>query len=278
MITVASSDGVDVAVHRFGGAGQTLLFSHATGFHGWCYAPLARALADRFDSVALDYRGHGQTPQPAGWDGAYLDWRACGDDAVAVLATLPQPAVGFGHSMGGATLVMAAVRQPAAFERLVLFEPIAFPPSEQADPELFPLVAGARRRRRTFESVDAAFQNYAAKPPLGWFDPEVLSLYVDHGFRPAADGGVELCCEPSFEAATFAGSTTNGVWDLLPEVDVPVLVLAGRVEPDQPSRIAADVAGRLPNGSYLELDHMTHFGPFTHIDEIADLIRSFARD
>jgi pimeloyl-ACP methyl ester carboxylesterase len=154
----------------------------------------------------------------------------------------------------------------------VLFEPIVYPAPEAIDPESFPLVIGARRRRRTFESFDAAFQNYAGKPPLAWFDPEVLTLYVDHGFRPAPDGGVELCCEPEFEAATFAGSITNGVWDLLPEIQVPVLVLAGVDEPDQPSRIAPIIAERLPNGTFSSLPHMTHFGPFTHVDEIADLI------
>ena len=36
----------------------------------------------------------------------------------------------FGHSMGGACLLMAAHRNPALFRRIVAFEPIVFPPTE----------------------------------------------------------------------------------------------------------------------------------------------------
>ena len=70
-----------------------------------------------------------------------------------------------------------------------------------------------------------------------------------------------------FEAATFEGSFGNGVWDMLPSIATPTLVVTGVVEGDQPSRFASAVAERLPNGTYLELPHMTHFGPFTHIAE-----------
>jgi pimeloyl-ACP methyl ester carboxylesterase len=282
VIRAESTGGVTIAVHHFGGTGTPLLISHATGFHAWCYEPMARLLADRFDVWALDYRGHGASTQPDEWDGETLDWRGCGDDAIAALDVIAaerstdEPIVGFGHSMGAAALLMAAHRRPDAFDRLVLFEPIVFPPADgPADPESFPLVVGARRRRNRFDSVEAAFQNFAGKPPISWFEHDVLRAYVDHGLRPAGDGdgdGVELCCEGRFEAATFAGSMTNGVWDLLPSIETPALVLSGVVEPDQPSRIAADVAAQLPRGAYRNLPHQTHFGPFTHVAEVAALI------
>jgi pimeloyl-ACP methyl ester carboxylesterase len=282
VIRARSSDDVGVAVHHFGGTGTPLLLSHATGFHGWCYRPLALRLADRFDAWAIDYRGHGSSTQPAGWQGEPLDWRGCGDDAIAALEAIdpPAPVVAFGHSMGAAVLLMAARRRPELFERLVLFEPIVYPPlPEPIDPETITLVIGARRRRNRFDSYEQAHANFAGKPPMGWFEPDVLRCYVDHGLRPVADpdgdagaDGVELCCSGPFEAATFSGSITNGVWDLLPGIATPTLVLAGVIEGDQPSRFASDIAERLPAGTYLGLPHMTHFGPFTHVDEIARLI------
>lgn len=277
---LASSGGVSVALHDFGGAGAPLLFSHATGFHAHCYLPLARELAHDVHAHGLDYRGHGHSSQPAGWQGEYLDWRGCGDDAVlAAAAVAPEGGlVGFGHSMGGAALLMAAAREPGRFRRLVLFEPIVYPPPpEPVDPESIGLVVVARRRRQRFDSYQAAFDNFASKPPLAMFDHDVLHEYVEHGFAPVHDdagSGVELRCTPEFEAATFGGSLTNGVWDLLPTIETPVLVIAGRIEADQPSRFGAAVAERLPRGEYLELPHMTHFGPFTHLAEIADLLRA----
>jgi hypothetical protein len=50
-MTVRSTDGVELAVHDLGGEGPVLLVSHATGFHGRCYLPLATHLATRFHSV-----------------------------------------------------------------------------------------------------------------------------------------------------------------------------------------------------------------------------------
>src|SRR5690242_9852027 len=111
-VTVASTDGVAIAVHDLGGHGPTLLISHATGFHGRSYRALAGELADDFHCIAFDYRGHGDTPQPAGLP---VDWQRYGDDAEAMARSVDEPVVAFGHSMGGATLLMAAHRDPALF-------------------------------------------------------------------------------------------------------------------------------------------------------------------
>ncbi len=279
-VRLPSSDGVEIAVHDLGGHGQLLFISHATGFHGHAYAPLAAVLADTFHSISLDFRGHGESSRPTGWDGEPVDWRGCGDDAIIAAETIAPDGglVGFGHSMGGAALLMAAARRPGLFSRLVLFEPIVYPQSDPPpDPDTMPLVMGARRRRARFDSSVAAYENYASKPPLSWFEPAALHAYVDHGVRAldpdAPDGEVELRCPPAFEAATFAGSMTNGVWALLPSIEIPVLVLAGAYEDDQPSRIAPLVAEQLPDGTFVGLPHMTHFGPFTHLTEIAAHIR-----
>lgn len=270
---VSSSDDVEVAVHDLGGSGNPILFSHATGFHGHCYAPVAAALSDRFHSYALDYRGHGMTECAPDWE---VDWERYGDDAVAAARHVAPDGglVGFGHSMGGAGLFMAAHRDPGRFDLIVAFEPIVFPPSEADEPPYdSPLASGARRRRRTFESYESAIANYAAKPPLGAFTPEALRAYVEHGFRPDPDaGGVTLRCEPEHEARTFEQSWSHRAWERLAEIDVPVVVVSGRVDDEAPAAIARQVADRLPASEYRQLDHLDHFGPMTHPDEVAELI------
>ncbi len=156
MIHAASSDGVSVAIHDLAGSAPhpIVLLAHATGFHGHAHLPIAKALAPHFHSWGMDFRGHGDTPLPGGWT---VSWDGYGDDAFAAasaLAALPGGAggiVAFGHSMGGAALVMAAARQPELFRLLVLFEPIVFPTDRLRDPDApNPLRDGARRRRATF--------------------------------------------------------------------------------------------------------------------------------
>lgn len=277
---VASTDGVVVAVHELDGAPDlpTLLISHATGFHAHCYTPIAAALSARFHSLGLDFRGHGDTIVDPEWE---ADWTKFGDDAHAVARAVADrgPVVGFGHSMGGAALLMAAHRSPELFDRLVLFEPIsheaATPAIGRADIREFPIVQGALRRRRTFRTFDEAYDNYRAKPPLSLMVPEALRNYVDHGFRPVAGGdgpAVELRCAPELEAEIFVTGRDNGVWGLLPEIETPCVVIAGHVEQNQPSSQTEAIADRLPNGRYVPLDHQTHFGPFSHPREVAELI------
>src|SRR5262245_26668024 len=202
---VSSTDGVHVAVHNFGGDGPTVLFSHATGLLGMLYLPLARELAG-YHGVALDYRGHGDATAPA--DGAFA-WIGMRDDALAVLDTLDLTDLyGFGHSMGGAVLLMTELARPGTFRALALYEPIVFPPDRVEMDGPAEIVAGARRRRPEFPSRDAAYENFSSKPPLNVLAPEVLRLYVDYGFKNTPDGTVRLKCEPENEARTFENNTS----------------------------------------------------------------------
>lgn len=271
---VTSSDGVQLAVHDLGGSGSSLLVSHATGFHGRCYAPMADALAGHLHSVAFDYRGHGDSPKP---HGQHIDWGHYGDDAFAMgraaVAWTGGPVAAFGHSMGGACLLMAAHRDPTLFLHLVLFEPIVFPPTGiRPDGAPSPMVEGARRRRASFPSYEAAIANYASKPPLMAFTPAALEAYVRHGFSQDEHGHVHLKCRPETEARTFEMGGHHRTWDLLPDIHVPTLVVAGRVAEMQPASIAAQVAERLPSGRYLELPELDHFGPMTHPAEVAAVV------
>ena len=270
-----SSDHVSVAIHEFGGWGRPLLISHATGFHGYCYLPIADHLAENFTSYALDYRGHGDTPRPDDWA---VDWAGYRDDALAAARLIAPDGglVAFGHSMGAAALLMAAHQDPGLFDLIIAFEPIVFPTNagpRSEDPS--PMVEGARRRRPSFDSFEAAVENYSSKFPMQMFDPDVVRLYVGHGFRPAPEG-VRLKCDPEHEARTFMTGATHTTWDDLPEIATRVVVVAGG---DQmgPGEVAPKVAERLPNCMYIEQPDSNHFGPFIDPAGTADLIIDMAR-
>jgi pimeloyl-ACP methyl ester carboxylesterase len=273
-VRIPSSDHVSVAVHEFGGNGRSLLISHATGFHGYCYLPLADELNDSFTTFAIDHRGHGATARPDDWD---VDWSRYGDDTTAVVEAIAPAGglVGFGHSMGGAALLMAAARRPDLFDLIIAFEPIVFP----SDPEVLGgvprsgLADGARRRRSSFPSFGAAIENYASKPPMIDFDPDVRRLYVAHGFRPAPEG-VRLKCDPEHEARTFESSWNHDTWDRLSEIETPVVVIASG-DGDAPAKVAPLVAERLLDAKLVELPETNHFWPYVDPAAAAALIRSY---
>ena len=264
---VESSDGVTLPVHDLGGSGPPLLLCHATGFHGLVWGPFADLLGGRFRVWSVDFRGHGDaSPPPA----LPVDWRGVGDDVLAVVddLELDRP-FGFGHSMGGAALVLAEAARPGTFRGLALFEPIVFPPEAPPGGGPGDLVTGARRRRAVFASKDEAFANFASKPPLSVFVPAALRAYVDHGFAERPEGGATLKCRPEVEAAVFEGARMHPGWTRLPAVGCPVTVLTGEQTDSVGGDLARMQAERLPDGRVEVVPEVGHFGPMEDPPRVA---------
>jgi pimeloyl-ACP methyl ester carboxylesterase len=274
---IPSLDGVIVAMHDFGGKGSPVLLSHATGFHAHCWEPMAEILSTNHHVMGFDHRGFGDAESV---DPATIEWQQYGDDALAAARYLSaqhdgQPIVGVGHSMGGASLLMAALREPKLFSALFVFEPIVFPPMPDNDDRVpSPLAGGARKRRSSFASFDAALENFTAKPPMASFHPRAREAYVRHGFKPTAQGEVELKCLPEHEARTYETGGTHSTWGDLSKISTRVWVLSGAPAPFQPSSFAVKVAENIPGATYVQYDEMGHFGPLEHPAQIASLVEN----
>jgi len=271
---VASSDGVDIPIYDYA-PGSTLgsvLFSHATGFHGQCFNSTAASLANSAHCYSFDYRGYGDATLPHDWK---VSWGGYGDDAQ--VARNSGPSIAFGHSMGGAALVMAALREPQLFRALVLFEPIIFPPMVRETGKAgapSPLSQGARRRRATFASFDEAIANYSAKPPLNVLTPEVLSDYVRFGFNNNADNTVSLKCQPEHEARTYESGALHETWNDLAKLRMPVWIVSGEMIPMSPAEFAKPLADAIPGSTFVQWNDLGHFGPMQDPLRIAELISS----
>ena len=276
IVKVGSTNGVKVATYDLGGAGPTMLLSHGNGFHGLCWVPVAEHLTKRFHCFSFDHRGHGDTPAPKDWKVA---WTGYGADAAAVGKSLAQPGgiIGVGHSMGGATLLLAAAKNPGLFRGLLLYEPIV-KPDDLRMPANRPnaLADGAERRKSSFKSFEEAMENYSSKMPMAHFTPEALEAYVRGGFRKGDDGRVHLKCDPALEAENFRHPEVPQLWKKMPDIDIPVWVLSGHPEPFQPSGFAEAIADRLPKGNHIEYSDLDHFGPFVDPVRIARIIDTFA--
>lgn len=267
---VPSADGVEVAVHDFGGSGPTLLIVHATGFCGWAYHRLATELVDRAHVLAPDLRGHGDSRTPPHAD---LSWWRMADDVLAVVDTVAGggPVLAVGHSMGGCAVLLAELVRPGSIAAAWLFEPIVMTeppppgtPNHMAD--------AARRRREFFESREAVYERYRRRPPFSLCDPDALRDYVDHAFADTPDGRVVLKCRGETEARVFEGARVGVEFaDRLGEIDIPVTVVASG-DGENPALIAPAVAAALPRGRLVRMDDLTHFGPFQDPARVAAAI------
>lgn len=279
---VEGADGVPIATWELGGslpdagaARPVLLVAHATGFHTRCYRALAEGLVHGFRVVGFDGRGHGHSGTPplaADDDGRVpaMGWDRFAEDALAVVDALEleQP-VAFGHSCGGAVLLLAEQSRPGTFAALYAYEPVVAPPEVWERIAAHHPSEAARRRRAVYASRAAALEHFSSKPPLSALRGDVLVDYVDGGFADNPDGTVRLRCQPEAEAATYAMAGHADTWDHLPDVRCPVTVGCGGAGADFGRDVASTLAVRVQHGDVDEHLLLGHLGPFEHPDEVA---------
>jgi pimeloyl-ACP methyl ester carboxylesterase len=253
---VPSIDGTRVSAYELGGRGEAVVIAHATGFCGPAYRRLAAGLTEEFRVVALDFRGHGRSSRAIDLD---LRWERMKEDVIAVVDRVGAPVHGFGHSMGGAALLMAAAELPSSFASLFLFEPVVFVSVPQLGKQLA-MSDVARRRRSEFGSRAEALARYAANPPFDSLLAGCLSDYVEHGFLDAPGGGVELACRPQHEVEIFEYGVESTV-DRVGSPPTPVMLAVGHDEVG-PSQLGAPLSQILPNAGLKRYAHIDHLGPF----------------
>jgi pimeloyl-ACP methyl ester carboxylesterase len=262
-------DGLGIATYDFGGSGDDLLLVHATGFCAAVLGPLAERLGDRYHCWGIDLRAHGRSDRPA--DGNF-HWAGFALDVLSAIDHLGlEDPVGFGHSCGGAAVLLAEQARPATFRSLYTFEPVVFPhpegSPESALMEENALSIGARRRRETFPSAGEAITNFSSKPMFASLDPRVLQAYVEYGFEPVPDedGGdgmaIRLRCRRNDEADVYAHGYAHDAFAHLGEVQCLVALACGEdTDSMGPSVLAADAA-QLPRATIDVLAGLGHFGP-----------------
>lgn len=235
-----------------------LLIAHATGLCGAMYQLLADELVDRFRVVAFDFRGHGNSITSPDVD---YGWDRMAEDVAAIVQHIDAgPIRGFGHSMGGAALLMAERNLPSTFSSLFLFEPIVFPDDFSTSGQNV-MADAARRRRLEFESRAEVLYRYASRFPFNQVLAGFLAGYVDNGFAEQPDGRVRLKCLPEVEAQVFeyGGQVKLSAVQHLP---TPIAIAVGHDEAGpNPADLGPPLAAALAQGHLFRYDHIGHFGP-----------------
>ena len=121
-----------------------LVCLHGVTSHAGHFTQLALRLQDRFNVVALDLRGHGDSPWEPPW---HLEQHV-GD----VLERAPQGrSTWLGHSFGARVAFEVAAARPERVERLILLDPAI-----QIHPAVGLHAAENARRERSYASFDEA--------------------------------------------------------------------------------------------------------------------------
>ena len=187
-----------------------LVFAHANGFCAHAYDQLLTPLADRFEIVAPDLRGHGLSRLPFDPD-RHDSWDIHAADLLSLYAQLLNaPALLSGHSMGAVSTLLAASQMPV-IPVLALVEPVILPlgfnlvarwPGHNLLKGRFGLAKQARRRANSWPDQAAVIERYRRHKTFSSWAPGVLEDYLADGLT-ADENGVHLACDPQWEAANY---------------------------------------------------------------------------
>jgi len=140
------ANGIKLHIYRTGTNKPALVFAHGITDNGLCFLPIADKLADAFEIVLYDARGHGKSEAPE--TKTTLIDRANDLAGLVQALGLQKPNL-LGHSLGALTVALCAGSYPDLPGRIILEDP---PPLEILDPKRIP----APRTENPWRAVAAA--------------------------------------------------------------------------------------------------------------------------
>lgn len=128
-------NGIRIHYTRTGGDKPALVMLHGITDNGLCYSRIAAALAEEYDCILVDARGHGQSDKP---EYGYHSDDYAADFAGSIEALGIGPALVMGHSLGAVNAATLAANHPQLVRAAVLEDPPFWDRSgtdEQQSPE-----------------------------------------------------------------------------------------------------------------------------------------------
>ncbi|MFL2698180.1 MAG: alpha/beta hydrolase [Gammaproteobacteria bacterium] len=266
-------------------ADQTFIFYHATGFNAETYKILLSNLFIKFEGlinvIGLDQRGHGLSDAES--DHKNLSsWECYVEDSLEFIDSIDTKVILSGHSMGGVVAAKSASLRPEKVKGLALLEPVLYSPIRAFRFRLLsklnlqrkvPLVEGAAKRRKGFESFEDAISSYSGRGAFSTWDRDWIEGYVMGGFLENEEG-VALSCHPEWESKTFKVSDMD-TWKFLRNIKTNCITFCGELGSTCPSDARNALRKLGTNWEVLEYPGSSHFLPMELSDEIIDRLYEF---
>ena len=269
----------------YGGTRPPLHFLHANGYPPDCYQPLLELLKTEYHVFGMLLRPLWQDSKPEN----LRSWHPLSDDLRSFLSSQSGPVIGVGHSIGAIVTLRAALHAPSLFKALVLIDPVLFVPRRLFLWHIFrviglgdrvhPLIAGAKKRRRTFDELEKVFRSYRNRNIFRYMSDENLRIYIEGMTKPTVDGKYELVYSSAWEAQIYrTGLHDFDIWRELANLKVPTLFIRGAESDTFLENAAKMVKQKQPQVQVETLEKSTHILPLEHPKEVFDIMHSFLKE
>jgi pimeloyl-ACP methyl ester carboxylesterase len=255
----AELNGQRIAFDDTGGSGMPVVLAHAFLMDRSMWSAQVAALAPEFRVVTWDERGFGDTES----DGEPFTFWDSAADCLALLDHLGiETAVIGGMSQGGFVALRVALTAPERVRALVLLDTQAGP----EDAEVLPL-------------YEAMLEQWVTKGPDDELAQTIASIIIGH---PDHDrqwiATWQSRPHAALEQPGRALFDRDTIWDRLPEITCPALVVHGTADVaisiDKAERLAAGLPGC---GDVVTIEGASHSATVTHPEIVNPPVLEFLR-
>ncbi|TYP72050.1 alpha/beta fold hydrolase [Paenibacillus methanolicus] len=256
-------------VQLFGQGEKTMILAHGFGCDQTMWRYIVPAFTNEYRVVVFDFVGSGRSDWSAYSPERYRDLNGYAQDVLDICACLNiRDAVYVGHSAAAMIGMLASIRQPDYFEKLVLIGPSPRYIDERPD-----YIGG-------FDAADIeGLLQLMQDNHQGWAQ-YLAPLVMSNADRPelARELGESFCAMDPDIAQRFARAVflADNRADLK-HVARPALILQCAQDVIAPLEVGAYVHHRLPNSTLRFMEATGHCPHLSHPDETIGLIQDYLR-
>ena len=246
---------------------RPMLFAHGFGCDQNMWRFVAPAFEDDYRVVLFDYVGSGRSDLAAYDPEKYSGLGGYAQDVLDVCRALGLGDVVFvGHSVSGVVGMLASIKEPRLFSRLVMIGPSPCYVNHPPD------YSGGFGRADIEGLLDLMEKNY-----IGWAN-FLAPVVVKNADRPELARELEesFCSTDPRVARRFAEATflSDNRADL-PRVPVPSLIMQCSEDAIAPAEVGEYLSRHLPGSTLRVLEATGHCPHMTHPDETIRVIREY---
>lgn len=232
---------------------ETIIFLHGFPLNKSMWDRQADALKNKYRVIAYDIRGHGNSE--AGIDEFFIELFV--NDLVQLMNALKiDKAVLCGLSMGGYIALSAIEKYPHRFEALVLSDTQCMADTPEAK----------EKRLKTIEHIkEKGVENYADESLKMLFAPE--SFITNKEEIISVKEMIINTSKQSLFNTLIALSERKETCSSLQDIEVPVLIMAGKEDKITPPDVARMMHEKIQNSALNIIEHAGHLANMENPDE-----------
>jgi pimeloyl-ACP methyl ester carboxylesterase len=277
-VDLAGRDGLRLRADEFGNLdGPPVLLLHGGGQTRHAWGSTARVLAARgWHALSIDLRGHGESEWPADAD---YSLEAFADDIRAVAATLPEPPVLVGASLGGSASILALGTAPELDARALVLVDVA--PKIEMEGVTRIGTFMTEHMDDGFGSLEEVADAVAAYNPHRPRPTDLSGLKKN--VRQREDGRWVWHWDPRFisgvrgsiDETRVSVEHRDHLSDAVSRITVPILLVRGRVSDLLSEEGARDLLRLVPHAEYVDVEGAGHMVAGDKNDLFNDAIEGF---